>query len=183
MDDLRYPIGPFEPSPPPNAAKRVELMAQLADAPGQLRSAVADLSRSQLDTPYRLGGWTVRQVVHHLGDAHANWYARTRRALTEEAPLVQPFDEALWAELPDARSGPIEPSLALLDGLHSRWVELFRSLNEEQWKRTMSHPERGILTLGAILPMLVWHMRHHTAHITEMRKRMDSATVESGEDA
>lgn len=178
MDDLRYPIGPFEPGPSPDAAKRVELISQLADAPSQLRSAVADLSRTQLDTPYRLGGWTVRQVVHHLADAHVNWYARTRRALTEDNPTIQPFDEAIWAELPDARTGPVEPSLALLDGLHARWVELFRSLNEQQWNRTMNHPDRGILALGAILPMLVWHMRHHTAHITELRQRISSVAVE-----
>lgn len=177
MSDLRYPIGPFEMGPPPDVGTRLELLSQLAEAPAQLRAAVSDLSHSQLDTPYRLGGWTVRQVVHHLADAQMNWYIRTRLALTEDEPVIKPFDEALWAELPDARHGSLEPSLDLLEGLHERWVELFRSLTEEQWKRRMVHPDRGIFALDTTLPMLVWHMRHHTAHITELRKRLGYSPV------
>jgi uncharacterized damage-inducible protein DinB len=171
--DLRYPIGPLEIGPPPDAARRAELLADLGDAPASLRAAVSGLSRTQLDTPYRLGGWTVRQVVHHLADAHMNWYVRTRLALTEDRPVIKVFDETTWAELPDARSGPVETSLDVIDGLHSRWVEMFRALTEEQWKREMLHPERGALALDTVLQMLVWHLRHHTAHITELRKRLD----------
>ncbi|HTA43604.1 MAG TPA: putative metal-dependent hydrolase [Bryobacteraceae bacterium] len=171
--DLRYPIGPLEIGPPPDAARRAELLADLGDAPASLRATVSGLSRTQLDTPYRLGGWTVRQVVHHLADAHMNWYVRTRLALTEDRPVIKVFDETTWAELPDARSGPVETSLDVIDGLHSRWVEMFRALTEEQWKREMLHPERGALALDTVLQMLVWHLRHHTAHITELRKRLD----------
>lgn len=170
--DLRYPIGEFEPGPAPDAAARADLIAQLADSPSHLRAAVSDLTRTQLDTPYRLGGWTVRQVVHHLADSQMNWYIRTRLALTEDNPTIKPFDETAWAELADARTGPVEPSLFLLDGLHQRWAELLRSLNEVEWKRRLIHPERGVFVLDAALPMFVWHMRHHTAHVTELRKRL-----------
>jgi|SRR5579863_7819585 len=170
--DLRYPIGPFVPGPPPDAARRRELLSELAETPAQLQAAVEGLSHSHLDTPYRLGGWTVRQVVHHLADAQMNWYIRTRLALTEDQPLIKPFDEAAWAELPDARTAPLDPSLALLENLHNRWVELFRALKEEQWKRNMIHPERGVFVLETALPMHVWHMRHHTAQITGLRKRL-----------
>lgn len=172
MTDLRYPIGRFEPGSAPDADTRADLLTRLADAPGQLRAAVAGLAESQLDTPYRLGGWTVRQVVHHLADSQMNWYIRTRLALTVDEPVVTPWDEVAWAELHDARAGLIEPSLDLLEGVHRRWVELFRSLTEEQWRRGMVHPERGVFVLDTSLAMFVWHMRHHTAHITELRGRM-----------
>lgn len=170
--DLRYPIGPFEPGLAPDAARRAELIVQLAEAPMHVRAAVSDLTTTQLDTPYRLGGWTVRQVVHHLADSQMNWYIRTRLAVTETEPNVKPFDETAWAELSDARTGPIEPSLLLLDGLHDRWARLLRSLSEDQWKRRLLHPERGVFVLDTTLPMFVWHMRHHTAHITELRSRL-----------
>jgi uncharacterized damage-inducible protein DinB len=170
--DLRYPIGRYEPGPPPDAEARTALLAQLAEIPGRLRSAVAGLSDGQLDTPYRSGGWTVRQVVHHLADAHLHWYARTKLAVTEDEPVVMPWDEALWAELEDARTGPLEPSLMLLEGLHRRWAALFGSLTEEQWKRRLVHPERGVFVLEGTLPMCVWHGRHHTAQIAELRRRM-----------
>jgi uncharacterized damage-inducible protein DinB len=137
-----------------------------------MRAAVADLSESQLDTRYRPGGWTVRQVVHHLADSQMNWYVRTKLALTEDDPIVRSYDEVQWAELHDARTAPVEPSLILLDGLHRRWVELFKSLSEEQWKRKIIHPDRGIFVLDATLSMHVWHGRHHTAHIIELRNQM-----------
>jgi uncharacterized damage-inducible protein DinB len=172
MPDLRYPIGQFEPGPALDADTRDELLTRLADAPGQLRAAVAGLAESQLDTPYRLGGWTIRQVVHHLADSHMNWFIRTRLALTENEPVVKPWDEVAWAELHEARTALIEPSLDLVDGLHRRWVELFQSLTEEQWKRGMVHPERGVFVLDTSLAMWAWHIRHHTAHITELRGRM-----------
>jgi uncharacterized damage-inducible protein DinB len=172
MQDLRYPIGPFNPGVPTDTNTRIMLISQLAEAPGQLREAVASLSPDQLNTPYRPGGWTVRQVAHHLADAQMNWYIRTKLALTEKEPVIKPYEEALWAELFDARTAPIEPSLMLLDGLYRRWVELFRSLSEEQWKCSMNHPERGIVTLDFVLAVNVWHGRHHTAHILELRKHM-----------
>lgn len=170
--DLRYPIGPLQTGPPPDRARRLELLSQFADSAALLRAAVSGLSRTQLDTPYRLGGWTVRQVVHHLADAQANWYTRARLALTENEPVIKPFDETAWAELTDARNEPVEPSLAVIEGLNSRWVALFRSLGEDQWQRKMMHPERGPLALDIVLVTIVWHMRHHTAHIAELRKRM-----------
>jgi len=173
MQDLRYPIGPYEPGPPPDASQRPALIDQLAAAPARLREAVAGLSPGQLDTTYRPGGWTVRQVVHHLADAHANWYVRTKCTVTEEQPLIKPYDEARWAETAEARTGPIEPSLLVFDGLCQRWAALFRSLTDDQWNRAMMHPERGVFTLEATLPMMVWHGRHHTAHITALRERMN----------
>lgn len=173
LTDLRYPIGPFVRGPAPDAGMRAELLSGLAGAPGPLRAVVSNLSESQLDTPYRPEGWTVRQVVHHLADAQMNWYIRTKLGLTEDQPTIKPYDEARWAELHDARTAPVEPSLVLLEALHRRWVELFRSLSEEQWKRTIVHPERGILVLENTLPMHVWHGEHHTAHIRELRNRME----------
>jgi uncharacterized damage-inducible protein DinB len=172
MPDLRYPIGPFQPEVRISGAAHRELLWQIAQAPKLLRAAVDGLSAEQLDTPYRLEGWTVRQVVHHLADAHMNWYVRTKLALTEIKPTIKPYAEARWAELHDARHGRIEPSLLLLDGLHERWVQLFESLAPVDWSRDFIHPERGVLTLDATLPMHAWHGRHHTAHITELRKRM-----------
>jgi uncharacterized damage-inducible protein DinB len=173
MLDLRYPIGPYEPGPAPDAAQHLALIGQLALAPAAMRQAVSGLSPEQLDTTYRPGGWTLRQVVHHLADAHMNWYVRTKCTLTEDQPLVKPYDEARWAETAEARTGPLEPSLSLFDGLCQRWAALFRSLTDDQWKRAMMHPERGVFVLDATLPMMVWHGRHHTAHITGLRERMN----------
>ena len=171
--DLRYPIGQFKPGLPVDHEQRLALAAQLALAPGELRAAVAGLSPEQLDTAYRPGGWTVRQVVHHLADAQMNWYVRTKLTLTEDQPTIKPYDEARWAETTEAIGGPIEPSLLLLEGLCERWAALFRSLTAGQWDRTMVHPERGVLSLDGTLPMVVWHGQHHTAHITALRDRMN----------
>jgi uncharacterized damage-inducible protein DinB len=134
-----------------------------------LRSAVADLNEDQLATPYRPGGWNVRQVVHHLPDSHLNSYIRFRLALTEDNPVVKPYQEAAWAELHDARSAPIELSLALLESLHQRWALLLRSLSERDFARTFQHPELGQLTLAWNLGLYAWHGRHHLAHITNLR--------------
>ena len=172
MDDLRYPIGSFEAAPSLDRSARQVLLTQLEEMPGNLRAALANLASSQLDTTYRPGGWTVRQVVHHLADAQMNWYIRTKLALTEDNPIVKPYDENLWAKLYDANTAPIEPSLMLLDGLHQRWTALYRSLSEEQWNNRMIHPERGTITLETTLALNAWHGRHHTAHIVELRKRM-----------
>ena len=170
--DFRYPIGPYEAEHPIAKQDRGDLLAQMAEIPGRLRAEVEDLSFSQLDTPYRPGGWTVRQVVHHLPDSQLNWYVRTRLALTEEEPTIKPYAEERWAVLHDAVAGPIEPSLQLLAALHQRWVLLFESLIRADWDRRFIHPEMGAMTLATMFPLLVWHGRHHTAHITELRKRM-----------
>ena len=170
--DLRYPIGPFVFGLPVSTEQRSLYLAQVAEGPAKLRAAVANLSDAQLDTPYRAGGWTVRQVAHHLPDSHLNWYVRAKLILTEQEPAIQPFDENLWAELPDGRAGAIEPSLAMFDGLHARTVLFYESLAPEDWTRKLFHPERGILTIQDILPALAWHSRHHTAHIMELGKRM-----------
>jgi uncharacterized damage-inducible protein DinB len=171
MSDLRYPIGPLEIADEVGEERRQVLIRQIAETPANLSNAVRGLTPEQLDTPYRPLGWTVRQVVHHLADSHINWYVRTRLVLTEEHPVVKPYDQVLWAELADARSGPVEPSLALLETLHQRWTSLLESLSPADWSRTMSHPERGELTLAATLSMHAWHGRHHVAQITTLRKR------------
>jgi uncharacterized damage-inducible protein DinB len=172
MNDLRYPIGKFDMDERVDSGARPSLIQQLAEASDSLRAAIANLSPDQLDTPYRPGGWTARQIVHHLADAQMNWYVRTKLALTEDSPTIKPYDEALWAELFDARTGPIETSLMLLDGLDRRWAALYRSLSEEQWKRSMNHPERGTIMLDVSLALHAWHCRHHIAHILELRKRL-----------
>ena len=172
MDDLRYPIGTFEFGVPIQPEERPALVAQFAAAPGNLRAAIEGLTLAQLDTPYRPGGWTVRQLVHHLADAHLNWYVRTKLAVTEAEPTIKPYDESRWAELDDARTAPVELSLALFDALQRRWVQFFGSLTPAEWLRKFHHPERGTLTVEDTLPVLAWHARHHTAHITALRKRM-----------
>jgi uncharacterized damage-inducible protein DinB len=169
--DPRYPIGRFEQPLEATPGLRREAIEVIAETPGKLRAAVAGLSAVQLDTPYRDGGWTVRQVVHHLPDSHLNAYVRLRLALTEEQPTIRPYQENLWAELPDAKSGPIKMSLALLDALHDRWVRLWRSLTAEQFGRVLFHPEHGPRTVDWLVFLYAWHGRHHTAHITELRKQ------------
>ena len=170
--DPRYPIGRFQYAGPLTAQGRAEAIRQIASAPSLLRAAVTGLSDAQLDTPYREGGWTVRQVVHHVPDSHMNSYVRFRLALTEDDPLIKPYDEAKWAELTDASRGPVEVSLALLDALHIRWASLIGSLEEAAWARTFRHPEMGPVTLDRAAVLYAWHGRHHTAHITALRERM-----------
>ncbi len=172
MSDLRYPIGQYQAASTTTPAERILCMRQIGELPNLLRLAVQGLADSQLDTVYRPEGWTVRQVVHHLADSHMNWYVRTKLGLTENEPIIKPFDEALWAELSDARTSPVLHSLALLDGLHGRWTQMFESLQPADWSRKLIHPERGLMTLDTLLPMMAWHGRHHTAHITELKKRM-----------
>ncbi|HEY1757003.1 MAG TPA: putative metal-dependent hydrolase [Bryobacteraceae bacterium] len=169
--DLRYPIGPYRFGHPVSTEDRPLYLAQLAEAPAKLRAAVAGLSDAQLDTPYRPGGWTVRQVVHHLADAHVNWYIRPKLAVTGSKPAIKAYDESLWAELPDARISPIEPSLMIFEGIHARWVLFFESLQPEDWSREFLHPERGLLSVDDALSAMAWHSRHHTAHITGLRQR------------
>ncbi len=172
MDDVRYPIGKFQFHEPATLEQRRHWIADVAQTPARMRDAVRGLSTEQLDTPYRPGGWTVRQVVHHVPDSHLNAYVRFRLALTEDAPMVKTYEEARWAELPDARQAPIKLSLDLLDAVHGRLVLLLESLTPEQWKRTYRHPEMGDVTLERVLAMYSWHGRHHVAHITSLRERM-----------
>ncbi len=172
FDPLRYPIGRFAFDGAITEAVRHTWIEQIAQAPGELRSAVSGLSDEQLDTPYRPGGWTVRQVVHHLPDSHLNSYVRFRLALTEDAPTIKPYFEDRWAELPEASTAPVEISIALLESLHRRWVLLLRALTAEQWKRTFLHPERGAVTLEQNLGIYAWHGKHHVAQILALRQRM-----------
>lgn len=171
--DLRYPIGqPVLPDETLDRGARTAYMAQLATLSDQLRATVAGLTPEQLDRPYRPGGWTVRQVVHHLPDSHLNCYTRFKLALTEDNPTVRPYEEQEWAELPDVVATPVAVSLALLESLHIRWVKLLRNLSEAQWARTFYHPgTQRTFTLDQALVLYAWHGRHHLAHITELRKR------------
>src|SRR5690348_6100362 len=169
--DLRYPIGRYEPPKPITAINRAEWLSELEELPANLKQAVSGLRDEQLDTPYRPGGWTVRQVVHHLPDSHLNTYRRFRLAWTEKAPAIKTYDEAAWAELSDAKTAPIEISLSLLTALHARWIKLLRSLDEAHLKRTVRHPEWGEISLDWMLGLYAWHSRHHVAHITSLRKR------------
>src|SRR5579863_1490198 len=171
MEDLRYPVGDFRFPESVSARELATFIEQIAETPAHMRTAVAGLSDSQLDTPYRPGGWTVRQLAHHVPDSHINSYTRFRLALTEDEPVIKPYEEALWAELVDARTLPIEPSLVLLESLHARWVPLLRSLSDAQWKRTFRHPALGLVRLEQNAALYAWHGRHHVAHITALRKR------------
>jgi DinB superfamily len=168
--DARYPIGKFRRDEA-DLANHAASIATLAALPANLRTAIHGLSDAQLDTPYRDGGWTVRQLVHHLADSHMNAYVRVRLALTEDWPTVKAYDEKLWAELPDARTAPVEHSLALLEGLHARFVSLLNSLTDEQWKCGYDHTENGRTRLAEFVALYDWHCRHHVAHIVELRKR------------
>ncbi len=168
--DPRYPIGKFKFDVPPTTEERNTLIADIEKAPDALRAAVRGLTPQQIETPYREGGWTVRQVVHHVPDSHMNAYIRFKLALTEDEPTIKPYEEARWAELEDSRSTPIEVSLSLMDFLHHRWVRVLRSIQPEEWKRTLRHPEMGPLTLDKMLILYAWHGKHHVAHITELRK-------------
>ncbi len=169
--DPRYPIGKFELPKDVTPALRQAAIEEVAAAPAKVRAAVAGFSDAQLDTPYREGGWTVRQVVHHLADSHMNAYVRWRLALTETQPTIKPYEESAWAKLEDARSAPVEVSLKLLESMHERWARLLRSVKTEQYARTLLHPDHGVKNLDWLLFLYSWHGKHHTAHITQLRKQ------------
>jgi len=169
--DPRYPVGNFEMPAPVTPARRQQAMDEIAATPAKLRAAAKGLNDSQLDTPYREGGWTVRQVVHHVPDSHLNAYVRLKLALTEEKPTIKPYDQEAWANLADSKSTPIEVSLTLLSTVHDRWDRLWRSLKAEHFARVLIHPEHGERTVDWLLFLYAWHGRHHTAHITELRKQ------------
>ena len=169
--DPRYPIGDWIRRDVLTPAERLVMIDEIAGCPTAMRAAVAGLDEAQLDTPYRDGGWTVRQVVHHVPDSHLNAYIRFKLGLTEERPTIKPYDESAWAKLPDSKSTPIATSLTLLESLHDRWVGLLRSMSDADFTRTLNHPERGEMTLDAMLTMYAWHSRHHVAHITTLAAR------------
>ena len=192
-EDLKYPVGTFDKQATYSSSERAGFIRVLEETPANLRAAVAGLSESQLEIPYRPEGWTVRQVVHHVPDSHMNAYIRLKLALTEDQPTIKPYDETAWASLSDSR-GPCEVSLVLLEALHSRWVDLWRDMNESDWKRGFVHPELlkqarakaaenpewaqafaadqfGVVTLEQVLGTYAWHSRHHVAHITHLRAR------------
>lgn len=175
-DSLRYPIGRFDPSRPVEPSDIPSLIAAIAAAPGALRAAVETLSPEQLDTPYREGGWTVRQLVHHIPDSHLNAYVRFKWTLSEDEPTIRTYDEKGWAELGDSRDTPIDVSLRLLEALHERWVRLLHGLDDDAWQRTLRHPDWGPLRLTTLLAMYAWHGRHHTAHVIALRERMGWTT-------
>jgi hypothetical protein len=168
--DLRYPIGEFSMPASVTPAMRAEAINAIAELAVKMREAVRGLSEAQLDTPYRPGGWTVRQVVHHVPDSHMNAFIRLKLALTEDNPTIKPYDQDAFATLADQRM-PIEPSLALLDGLHARWAAVLRAMTPQQFERTWCHPEIGAITVDYLVQTYGWHSRHHVAHITRLRER------------
>jgi hypothetical protein len=173
--DLQYPIGKFAWSRSGEGllttnAEREEWIAEIEETPARLWAAVTGLTDTQLDTPYRPGGWTVRQVVHHFADSHMNAYVRFRLALTENEPTIKPYDERAWAQLSDAHTAPVDLSLTLLETLHQRWVILLRSLKPEDFARKLNHPELGPVALEKYLALYAWHGKHHVAHITNLRQ-------------
>ena len=169
---LKYPTGRFSSVKRElTAAERTVGIEEIRAHPAKLRAAVSGLTEAQLDTPYREGGWTVRQVVHHVVDSHTNALIRFKLAVTEDNPTIRPYNEKLWAELTDARTLPVETSLAILDGLHARWVTFLGALTPDQFRRTLHHPEMGDLTVDSLLELYAWHGAHHVAHVTGLRTR------------
>ena len=172
MTDLKYPVGKFDFDAPITEADHARLIDEIAATPAALRAAVTGLARDQLETRYRPGGWTVKQVVHHVPDSHMNAYSRFKLALTEDEPTIKPYDEAKWAELPDSQKVAAEVSLRLVEAIHERWVPLLRSMDSADFRRGFRHPEHGrVLTLQQVLGLYAWHGRHHVAHITTLRDR------------
>jgi uncharacterized damage-inducible protein DinB len=171
-DDIRYPTGKWIKQPSVDARAAADLIGQIAAAPAALATAVKGLTDTQLDTPYRPGGWTPRQIVHHLADSHMNAYVRFKLGMTEDNPTIKAYDEKKWAETVDGASAPVDVSLAMIDGLHRRWVQFMKSLDMTALARTVQHPERGPMALSDLLQLYAWHGKHHTAHITGLRQRM-----------
>jgi DinB superfamily len=168
LDKLRYPIGRFERlTHPLDRAARAHAIDDIEQTPARLRQLVAGLSDAQLDMPYRPGGWTIRQVVHHVPDSHMNAYIRTKFAVTEDTPAIKAYEEAQWAELPEAKSGPVSMSLDLLAALHRRWVAFLRALPEGDFQKAYLHPELGRVTLDEAITLYAWHGRHHAAHVRQ----------------
>jgi hypothetical protein len=176
MTDPRYPVGKFDPS---DATPLPEIVRRLERFPAELRALASTLTERQLETPYREGGWTARQVVHHLADSHLNSASRFRLALTEDRPTIKPYNEKLWAELADAAHGPIEMSVRLIEGLHARWAALLHAMTAEDWKRTFVHPERGEMDLAVTARLYAWHCDHHLAHIRLAAEKAQDLRLEA----
>ena len=168
--DLSYPIGRFDRTEPVTESLRMAAIDVLAALPEQMTNTVAGLTGGQLDTPYRPGGWTVRQLVHHVADSHMNGFIRLKLALTEDVPTIKPYDQDQWATLPDTHL-PLEVSLRLLEAVHTRWVTVCRGMAPAQFARAFRHPELGELSVDTHLQLYSWHSRHHVAHITGLRAR------------
>ena len=171
LEQLKYPVGRFTYDPQTTPYKRSIWLTSVEQLPAEMKEAVTGLSDEQLDTPYREGGWTIRQVVHHVADSHMNAYVRVKLALTETSPAIKTYDEKLWAELPDSRLS-VEVSLGLLEMLHARWMVLLRTMKEEAYARRWRHPEHGERTLDYLLQLYAWHSRHHVGHVRSLRERM-----------
>jgi uncharacterized damage-inducible protein DinB len=167
-EDLRYPIGKFEKGIAPSAEKRREFIRTIAELPAKVAEAVAGLNEEQLDTPYRLGGWTLRQTVHHIADSHLNSFCRFKLALTEDEPTIRPYFEDRWAELADTKL-PVDASLNIIDGVHRRWTAMLESMSDQDFQKKLIHPESGEWTLDTMLGLYAWHSVHHTAHIANLR--------------
>jgi hypothetical protein len=171
IDSLRFPIGRFKQPPFISSKHILEAISTIADFPNKLKSVTANLTDAQLDTPYRIGGWTIRQVVHHCADSHINSLVRFKLALTENNPVITPYREELWAELPDSLM-PIDSSIFILEGLHSRWTLLLQSLSESDLAKGYVHPEQGkLIRLDIAILAYAWHCEHHLAHITNSLDR------------
>ncbi len=169
--DPRYPIGKFQRPASLDRAAVDAAITTIAETPARLRAAIAGLTAAQLDTPYRDGGWTVRQLVHHVPESHINAYTRCKLALTEDEPTIKPYEEGLWAKLPDIQPTPVDVSLTMLDALHARWVILLRALQPGQWQRTFRHPESGVWRVDELAALYAWHGSHHVAHVTTLRQQ------------
>ena len=169
--DAQYPVGKFHWKGSLTGADRTELIAQIAEAPARMREAAFGLTEDQLDTPYRPGGWTARQVIHHVPDSHMNAYVRFKLALTEDEPTIKPYDQERWAELVDTKVTPVEASLTLLESLHERWVNILRSMTPADFARKLNHPEHGVISLDWMLADYAWHGRHHVGHVLSVRQQ------------
>ena len=177
LETLRYPVGKFERlAAPLGHAGRQTHLKTIEDTPSRLRSLVGGLSDAQLERTYRSGGWTIRQVIHHVPDSHMNAYVRMKLAATEDCPTIRTYEEQLWAELPEARSGPVKMSLDLLDALHVRWIAFLRSLTDEQFTRPFNHKEWGRVTIEEAVALYSWHCRHHTAHVESALNLLEPRT-------
>lgn len=172
VDELRFPIGKFSFSGTLTPEQRAQCIEDIAATPAKLRAAVSGLSPQQIETPYRDGGWSVRQVIHHVPESHMNAFLRFKWALTEHQPTIKPYKEDDWAKTPDVAKTSIETSLTMLTALHERWVNLLRSLQPADFNRKLNHPESGEMTLDKLLALYAWHGKHHTAHITSLKKRL-----------
>lgn len=172
-NSLSYPIGKFKQEKEISAQRRLELINEISEVPDTLRKEVEGFSEEQFNTEYRPGGWKVRQVIHHLADSHLNAYIRTKLALTEEEPVIKPYNQEEWANLKDTFETPVEVSLVLLEAIHKRWVTLLKSLKEADFKRKFRHPEIGLLDLNWLIAQYAWHGKHHIAHITSLKNKMN----------